>query len=383
MDAWNKDQLEKMKHGGNGPMNAFFQKYGVAKNTDVRDKYNSVAAEYYREMLKARVEGREYTPPPPSSVNKRVMGSSGGSSNRLKGSAKGDAGWDSWEDDQKVGSKGGQYSLDDLQRSAAGKDDFFARKQRENAMRPEGLPPSQGGKYVGFGSTPAARPASGQGNFSTDDVAGIVSKGFSDLSMYASQAATAARHKASEMNDALQEAGVAEKTKEYGAKGWALLRSAYATAASTIEKTAAQQGYKVDLGSRKVADGLTVGNSGKYNSIETPAPYGHGFEEPPRTASVPSSNYNSSNSLHASRASSISQKKQPDLLDMNDTHGANDDDDEWADWGSTGAAQKPDAPKVTHKQEDSSGWDGWDDEVPPNGARTINSDQQDDSWGTW
>lgn len=30
---------------------------------------------------------------------------------------------------------------------------FFARKQNENASRPENLPPSQGGRYAGFGNT--------------------------------------------------------------------------------------------------------------------------------------------------------------------------------------------------------------------------------------
>lgn len=72
-----------------------------------------------------------------------------------------------------------------------------------------------------------------------EDVAGMVTKGFSELSVFA-------KTKAGEMNEALQEAGVAEKTKEYGAKGWSLLRTAYASAASTIEKTAAQQGYQLD-----------------------------------------------------------------------------------------------------------------------------------------
>ncbi len=41
---------------------------------------------------------------------------------------------------------------------------------------------------------------------------------------------------------------VAEKTKEYGTKGWSLLRSAYANVATSLEQTAAANGYKVDLG---------------------------------------------------------------------------------------------------------------------------------------
>lgn len=42
-----------------------------------------------------------------------------------------------------------------LEASAANKETFFARKMAENESRPDGLPPSQGGKYVGFGSSPA------------------------------------------------------------------------------------------------------------------------------------------------------------------------------------------------------------------------------------
>jgi ADP-ribosylation factor GTPase-activating protein 1 len=42
-----------------------------------------------------------------------------------------------------------------LEASAANKEGFFAKKMAENESKPEGLPPSQGGKYVGFGSSPA------------------------------------------------------------------------------------------------------------------------------------------------------------------------------------------------------------------------------------
>jgi len=47
------------------------------------------------------------------------------------------------------------YTRAQLEASAANKEDFFARRRAENEARPEGLPPSQGGKYVGFGSGPA------------------------------------------------------------------------------------------------------------------------------------------------------------------------------------------------------------------------------------
>lgn len=39
-----------------------------------------------------------------------------------------------------------------------------------------------------------------------------------------------------------------ERGKDYGAKGWGFLKSAYATVASQVENVARDNGYKVDLG---------------------------------------------------------------------------------------------------------------------------------------
>ena len=41
-----------------------------------------------------------------------------------------------------------------------------------------------------------------------------------------------------------------EKGKEYGARGWGFLKSAYATVASNVEHVARENGYRVDLGSK-------------------------------------------------------------------------------------------------------------------------------------
>lgn len=291
MDAWNADQLKRMQLGGNGKLNAFLEQYGIPKSTDIKDKYNSKAAEFYREKIRAEVDGRSYTPPLPSDVRSSVpRAKSYGGPKTVSHD------WDSWGDDQHSSSStttphSNEYSLSQLQASAAAKDDFFARRMAENASRPEGLPPSQGGKYIGFGSTPAPssqanRPMAGTGNM--EDVTEMFQKGLSGLGTLAGQAAHVAREKAEHMNLALKEAGVtetigqatavaAEKTKEYGAKGWTLLKSAYAAAASTIESTAAQQGIKVDLGSKKVADSTRPihPGGGRYAPVGGPAPDGY------------------------------------------------------------------------------------------------------------
>lgn len=59
---------------------------------------------------------------------------------------------------------------------------------QENASKPEGLPPNQGGKYVGFGSGGSAPPLRrGHGGGGLDDVSVALSKGFSHLSTAAGE----------------------------------------------------------------------------------------------------------------------------------------------------------------------------------------------------
>ena len=92
-----------------------------------------------------------------------------------------------------AGGSGGAYTIEQLNASAAGKDQFFARKMQENASRPVGLPPSQGGKYVGFGSAPVAAPAQNGASSAQllDDTWSTMSMGISRLTVAASNVASA------------------------------------------------------------------------------------------------------------------------------------------------------------------------------------------------
>lgn len=47
-----------MKAGGNQQCNAYLQKHGIGPRTPIKQKYESSAAQLYKEVLKARVEGR-------------------------------------------------------------------------------------------------------------------------------------------------------------------------------------------------------------------------------------------------------------------------------------------------------------------------------------
>ncbi|KAG4980337.1 hypothetical protein JHK84_033912 [Glycine max] len=79
------------------------------------------------------------------------------------------------------------YTQSQLEASAANKEGFFTRKMAENESRPEGLPPSQGGKYVGFGSSPTSSPQ--RRNDAQNDYFSAVSQGIGKLSLVAASAA--------------------------------------------------------------------------------------------------------------------------------------------------------------------------------------------------
>ncbi len=60
LDSWSSDQLKLMKAGGNDKCNSFLQKHGNFDTfpKEIRLKYDSTAAQFYKEVLKARVAGK-------------------------------------------------------------------------------------------------------------------------------------------------------------------------------------------------------------------------------------------------------------------------------------------------------------------------------------
>ena len=70
MDAWSPEQLAKMRAGGgNANLNAWLAECGVdVKNVSIAQKYNSKAAEHYRDKVRALAEGRSWRGPSPAEV---------------------------------------------------------------------------------------------------------------------------------------------------------------------------------------------------------------------------------------------------------------------------------------------------------------------------
>lgn len=105
----------------------------------VEERYGGGVGEEYKERLGCVVDGREFGGVP---VQERKVVAGRGIDSATASAAAPVGG---------MGAKG-RKELNE---------DFFARKGSENFGRPEGLAPSQGGKYAGFGSEPI--PASGAG----------------------------------------------------------------------------------------------------------------------------------------------------------------------------------------------------------------------------
>ncbi|EPS67752.1 hypothetical protein M569_07021, partial [Genlisea aurea] len=314
MDSWSEIQLRKMEAGGNDRFNNFMAQYEISKETEIVSKYNTNAASVYRDRIQALADGKPWRDPP---VVKEALKSNGNLGNSYSsrpplsggGGRNGNSGWDSWDNfDNAVSSHsnnnirrnhtsgdlhssghGGSapsrskstediYSRAQLEASAANKESFFARKMAENESKPEGLPPSQGGKYVGFGSTPTPAPK----NTSEADVFSVFTQGIGKLSIAAASAAHSAAHVVQAGKSKVMDGGydykvnetvnvVAAKTSEIGHKTWGLMRGVMAMASQKVEEYARESsGWKNDGSSRIRNETDHNGHSNRSATVADP-----------------------------------------------------------------------------------------------------------------
>ena len=149
MDSFKPAEIARMELGANSNWREFWegktgQKWGKpGQGGDgeamrlVCERYGGDEGEEYKERLGCKVDGREFSGMPVK--ERKRMESRGMEPSTARTSSPLGA----------AGAAGGPRS------QKAQNEDFFARKGNENASRPEGMAPSQGGKYGGFGSEPA------------------------------------------------------------------------------------------------------------------------------------------------------------------------------------------------------------------------------------
>ena len=146
MDAFKAAEIERMRLGGNAPWKAFFDQHEENKmagvgfdDATIKERYESAVGEEYKERLTAKVEGREYVPgaAPPKPAPKKEeprTASARATPTQIQGRA---------SPAPSLGGERGKAKVDDK---------YFSKLGEANAARSAALPPSQGGKYAGFGS---------------------------------------------------------------------------------------------------------------------------------------------------------------------------------------------------------------------------------------
>ncbi|GAA6002617.1 hypothetical protein JCM10207_007595 [Rhodosporidiobolus poonsookiae] len=174
MDKWTPAQVDRMKAGGNAKCREFFEANGQPwKNVPLPEKYASHVATMYREKLLADAEGKPWIPSSPPAPSASPA-SGAGSLRKPRTSALSSASHTPRAGSPANSSTGGAGGLP----SRAQNEDFFARMGAANESRPENLPPSQGGRYTGFGS---GGPGPSSGGGAMNPLSSRALPGFDDL----------------------------------------------------------------------------------------------------------------------------------------------------------------------------------------------------------
>jgi len=186
MDKWKDTELNKMKVGGNKNAKEFLSSQSDWSETaNLTAKYNSKAAALYKDKISTEASGDIWSEETSAARNHRssYMGSSSGGGSRSNG-MKSSTSYSSALSDSGAGGAGGggggyQGGVPNFQSAEfkAQKEDFFSKKQSENSMRRDDLPPSQGGKYAGFGSSCNNAPVKSYStqDFVTNNLGGLTS----------------------------------------------------------------------------------------------------------------------------------------------------------------------------------------------------------------
>lgn len=283
MDKWKDIELEKMKVGGNRNAREFFESQPDWDDTmSIQQKYNTKAAALYRDKIATLAQGKEWSETASTAQN---YSSAKPASQATHSTARQNqtAGLSGSKSYQEVSCAGAGYQSND----SAGyqsfdspefrdqKQNFFNRLQEENSTRPDNVPPSQGGKYSGFGYSRDPIPKS-QSQEIFDQTVSSLASGWSLLSLGASKFASTAKENVTKYGNIasqkvregnlLEDVGsgvtsIATKVGDIGKKGWSSL------AGSTIDGAYSESGnnYQSSTGGYNA----NVNNSNSYNADDS------------------------------------------------------------------------------------------------------------------
>uniref|UniRef100_A0A023GKT8 ADP-ribosylation factor GTPase-activating protein 1 n=1 Tax=Amblyomma triste TaxID=251400 RepID=A0A023GKT8_AMBTT len=242
MDKWKDLELEKMRIGGNDKARRFLE---AQPDWDpcapLAQRYDSKAAALYRDKIATEAQGKTWSAETSSGrhhVTRTFPKSSSGSD--LKQQSYSTSRFDdsgSRPEDWSGGYQSYNFSSEQV---ASHRDDFFTRVQAQNATRPDDVPPSQGGRYSGFGNTVSGPPRS-QSQELFDGAWSSFSSGFATFAAGATKVASKASENAVKIGSiAAQKAAeisgaVSEKVVDVSRRGVQDLSTLFAQKATTLE----------------------------------------------------------------------------------------------------------------------------------------------------
>lgn len=161
MDAFKTAEIQRMARGGNEPWRSFFDAHSITQSegrtfedSTIKERYEGEVGEEWKERLSAKVEGTEYVPGQREKVKKKTPTSAAAGSADLTPRSSTPV---SGERDRPAAMEGlGSDPASSTRTTTTGtkkdrNEAYFAKLGSENATRSESLPPSQGGKFTGFG----------------------------------------------------------------------------------------------------------------------------------------------------------------------------------------------------------------------------------------
>ncbi|KAI5286811.1 Zn finger-containing GTPase- Activating Protein for ARF [Ascosphaera aggregata] len=183
MDGFKVHEVARMEQsGGNDAWRAFFDAHEMIQtegrtfdDSTIQERYSGLVGEEWKEMLSAKIEGRTYLPPSKEELQKKKaaaaaaaataaaaaaaptaakseLSRSGTPSRSISSSHTGSPNLSSpAATATRLGNRSNESFGNTPMTRKQANEAYFARKGAQNAQRPEGVPPAQGGKYSGFG----------------------------------------------------------------------------------------------------------------------------------------------------------------------------------------------------------------------------------------
>ncbi|KAH3901506.1 probable ADP-ribosylation factor GTPase-activating protein GCS1 [Saccharomycodes ludwigii] len=156
MDQFKPEEVLRMEKGGNENFNEFMSSHGISLTLPPKLKYDNPIAADYKDKLTCLIEDKEWTEPEHPDFDPKSL-----STNLSSTTVPTSIGTDNASSNKQLDKRGDSPAILGNRRSMSPakaqkekNESFFNELGKKNSAKPENLPPSQGGKYQGFGNTP-------------------------------------------------------------------------------------------------------------------------------------------------------------------------------------------------------------------------------------